>query len=81
MMPVPPLFNLIQDQSKTDWREMYKVFNMGHRMEIYTDEKTAQEIIEISNSFHIDAQIVGYVEDANEKSVEIHTKSKSFSYQ
>ena len=77
----PPLFKYIQELSETPDEEMYKVFNMGHRMEIYTDEKTAQEIIAISQSFQIDAQIVGHVEDANEKSVEIHTKSKSFSYQ
>jgi phosphoribosylformylglycinamidine cyclo-ligase len=77
----PPLFTYIQELSETSDEEMYKVFNMGHRMEIYTDEKTAQEIIQISKSFHVDAQIVGHVEDANEKSVEIHTKSKSFSYQ
>ncbi|RMB56228.1 phosphoribosylformylglycinamidine cyclo-ligase [Dokdonia sinensis] len=62
MFPVPPLFKLIQEESKTDWKEMYQVFNMGHRMEIYCDEATAQDIISISNSFNVDAQIVGRVQ-------------------
>jgi phosphoribosylformylglycinamidine cyclo-ligase len=61
---VPPLFTLIQEQSKTDWKEMYQVFNCGHRMEIYVPE-VAQDIIAISKSFHVDAQIVGRVEAAN----------------
>ncbi len=59
LFPVPPLFRLIQEQSETPWEEMYKVFNMGHRMEIYVDEELADEIIAISKSFNIDAQIVG----------------------
>ena len=62
LFPVPPLFNIIQEQSGTDWHEMYKVFNMGHRMEIYVDSSNAQKVIEISHSFGIDAQIVGYAE-------------------
>ena len=62
MFPIPPLFRTIQEQSGTDWHEMYKVFNMGHRFEIYLDEKHANEIIDISKSFNIDAQIVGRVE-------------------
>lgn len=68
LFPVPPLFNIIQEQSGTDWHEMYKVFNMGHRMEIYVDSSNAQKVIEISHSFGIDAQIVGYTEasDRNE---------------
>ncbi len=80
LFPIPPLFSMIQEQSKTDWKEMYKVFNMGHRMEIYTDEETAKEIINISKSFNVDAQIVGRVEASNEKSVEIHSPYGKFIY-
>jgi phosphoribosylformylglycinamidine cyclo-ligase len=65
LLPVPPLFRLIQQQSHTDWREMYKVFNMGHRLEIYIDEKFANDLIEISKSFGINAQIIGHVEPSN----------------
>ena len=66
LFPVPPLFRLIQEQSGTPWEEMYKVFNMGHRMEIYTDEEIADDIIAISKSFNIDAQIVGRCYDNEE---------------
>lgn len=66
LFPVPPLFRLIQEQSGTSWEEMYKVFNMGHRMEIYVDEELADEIINISKSFNIDARIVGRCYDNNE---------------
>mgnify|MGYP002537648666 FL=1 len=66
MFPVPPLFKLIQEQSGTPWDEMYKVFNMGHRMEIYVDEEIADDIIAISKSFNIDAQIVGRCYDNDE---------------
>ncbi len=59
MFPVPPLFKIIQEQSGTSWKEMYKVFNMGHRFEIYTHPEIADEIISISKSFNIDAQIIG----------------------
>jgi phosphoribosylformylglycinamidine cyclo-ligase len=62
LLPVPPLFELIQAESQTDWREMYQVFNMGHRLEIYTDEKTASELIDISNQFGVAAKIIGRVE-------------------
>lgn len=79
LFPIPPLFEMIQQQSKTDWKEMYKVFNMGHRMEIYTDEQTAKEIIKISQDFGIEAQIVGRVEEG-EKSVEIHSPYGKFTY-
>lgn len=65
MFAVPPLFKLIKEQSGTSWQEMYQVFNMGHRMEIYTDADTAEAIIEISRSFNIDAQIIGHVEEGN----------------
>ena len=66
LFPVPPLFRLIQEQSGTPWEEMYKVFNMGHRMEVYVDEELAEEIIAISKSFNIDAQIVGRCYDNEE---------------
>lgn len=79
LFPIPPLFEMIQQQSKTDWKEMYKVFNMGHRMEIYTDEQTAKEIIKISQDFGVEAQIVGRVEEG-EKSVEIHSPYGKFTY-
>ena len=67
LLPVPPLFKLIQEQSNTDWKEMYQVFNCGHRMEIYVPAEIAQDIIEISKSFNIDAQIVGRVEASDNK--------------
>ena len=63
LLPIPPLFKIIQKETNTEWSEMFQVFNMGHRMEIYTDENTAQKIIQISQSFNIDAQIIGHVEE------------------
>ncbi len=80
LFPVPPLFKLIQEQSGTDWEEMYKVFNMGHRMEIYINEAYADEIISISKSFGIDAQIVGRVEASDKKQVTITAEFGQFSY-
>ncbi|MCQ2199888.1 MAG: AIR synthase-related protein [Paludibacteraceae bacterium] len=80
MFPVPPLFKTIQEQSKTDWAEMYKVFNMGHRMEIYLDEKNAQKVIEISKSFGIDAQIVGRCEASDKKELRIESEFGVFEY-
>lgn len=79
LFPTAELFEMIQQQSKTDWKEMYKVFNMGHRMEIYTDEDTAKEIIKISQDFGVEAQIIGRVEEG-EKSVEIHSPYGLFTY-
>ncbi|MEQ9231178.1 MAG: AIR synthase-related protein [Cyclobacteriaceae bacterium] len=76
----PPLFKLIQSESGTDWKEMYRVFNMGHRMEIYTDEATAQSLIDISKSFNVDAQIVGRVEAAESKEVIIRSEFGEFTY-
>ena len=64
MFPVPPLFKAIQEQSQTDWSEMYKVFNMGHRMEVYLSPEYAEEVIAISRSFGIEAQIVGRIEES-----------------
>ena len=62
LFPIPPLFKLIKEQSGTEWKEMYQVFNMGHRLEIYTDAEAAKEMIQIANSFGIEAQIIGRVE-------------------
>ncbi len=80
MFPIPPLFKLIHEQSGTDWKEMYKVFNMGHRFEIYTDAKTAEGIIEISKSFNVDAQIIGEVEAAEGKKLTIESEFGRFEY-
>ena len=80
MFDVPPLFKLIQDQSGTDWKEMYQVFNMGHRMEIYLPEEFAQSIIEISESFNIEAKIVGRVESFEGKKLTINSEFGTFEY-
>ncbi|MBN1984657.1 MAG: phosphoribosylformylglycinamidine cyclo-ligase [Prolixibacteraceae bacterium] len=80
MFPVPPLFNLIQKQSGTHWKEMYKVFNMGHRFEIYTDLATAGEIISISKSFNIDAQIIGKVVPYSGKKLTIKSDKGTYFY-
>ncbi|TXC81639.1 AIR synthase related protein [Luteibaculum oceani] len=81
LFPIPTLFKMIQEESHTDWREMYQVFNMGHRMEVYTDETTAQSIIEISKSFNVDAQIVGRVEPGKGgKSLSIQGEKGNFDY-
>ena len=71
LLPIPPLFNLIKEESGTDWHEMFQVFNMGHRMEIYTDERSAERMIAIAKSFNIDAQIVGRTEPAKSNMLEI----------
>ena len=80
LFPIPPLFKLIQEQSKTDWKEMYQVFNCGHRMEIYVPESVAQEIIAISESFGVDAQIVGRVEANEGKKLTIKSEFGTFEY-
>lgn len=80
MFAVPPLFKLIQEESGTSWSEMYKVFNMGHRMELYVEPEFAQSIIDISKSFNIDAQVVGRVEVANEKKLTISSEFGAFVY-
>ena len=80
LFPVPPLFKLIQEQSKTDWKEMYQVFNCGHRMELYVPQNIAQSIIEISQSFGVDAQIVGRVEAADSKKLTIESEFGTFNY-
>ncbi|MDG1330601.1 MAG: AIR synthase-related protein [Flavobacteriaceae bacterium] len=77
---VPPLFKLIQAQSKTDWKEMYQVFNMGHRMELYVPQQIADDIIEISKSFNVDAKIVGRVEASETKKLTIKSEFGKFFY-
>ena len=80
LFPVPPLFKLIQEQSKTDWKEMYQVFNCGHRMELYVPEAIAQDIIAISQSFGVEAQIVGRVEASESKKLTIESEFGVFEY-
>jgi len=80
MFETPPLFRLIQKQSSTQWQEMYKVFNMGHRMELYVDEEIAQDIIDISKSFNIDAKIIGHCETFSGKKVTIKSPHGEFVY-
>jgi phosphoribosylformylglycinamidine cyclo-ligase len=80
LFPLPPLFEIIQSQSGTGWKEMYQVFNMGHRFEIYTDAKTAEEIIKISGSFNIDAKIVGRCENYKGKQLTIKSQFGEFTY-
>jgi len=81
LFPVPPLFEVIQSESGTDLKEMYKVFNMGHRMELYLEEKYAQEIIKIAKSFNIEAQVVGRVEKGEGKTLTIKSEKGTFNYQ
>lgn len=81
MFEIPPLFKLIKEESGTDWKEMYKVFNMGHRMEIYLPEEHAQEIIEISRSFGVDAQVIGRVESSDKKKLTILSEFGTFEYE
>lgn len=80
LFPTPPLFKLIQEQSGTDWKEMYKVFNMGHRMEIYLSPENAKDVIKIAQSFGIEAQVVGRVEDSNETKLTIISEYGKFEY-
>lgn len=79
MFPVPPLFKLIAKESNTDWSEMYKVFNMGHRMEIYVSPEDAEKVISISKSFNIDAQVIGHIEEGK-KSLTIRSEFGEFNY-
>jgi phosphoribosylformylglycinamidine cyclo-ligase len=81
LFPIPPLFDLIQSESGTSWKEMYTVFNMGHRMELYVPAEVAESIIEISNSFGVAAQIVGRVEASDSKKVTIHSEKGTFEYE
>ena len=79
MFPVPPLFRIIHEESQTDWAEMYKVFNMGHRLEVYLAPEDAQQVIDISRSFNIDAQIVGHIEEGP-RSLTIKSEFGTFEY-
>ena len=80
LFDTPPLFNIIKQESNTDWKEMYKVFNMGHRMELYVKPEISNQIIEISKSFGVDAKIIGRVEDSESKKLTISSKHGSFEY-
>lgn len=80
LFDVPPLFQLIQENSGTDWKEMYQVFNMGHRMELYVSPEIADEIISISKSFNVDAKIVGRVEGSEEKKLTINSEFGTYTY-
>jgi phosphoribosylformylglycinamidine cyclo-ligase len=80
LFPLPPLFELIQEQSGTPWKEMYQVFNMGHRFEIYTSEKNAETIISISKEFDLDARIIGHCEASANKKLTISSEFGEFEY-
>jgi phosphoribosylformylglycinamidine cyclo-ligase len=80
LFDTPPLFNIIKQESNTDWKEMYKVFNMGHRMELYVKPEVSDQIIEISKSFGVDAKIIGRVEDSESKKLTISSEHGSFEY-
>ena len=80
MFAIPTLFKLIQEQSKTEWQEMYQVFNCGHRMELYVKPEVADDIIAISKSFNVDAKIIGRVEASNKKKLTIKSEYGTFSY-
>lgn len=80
LLPFPPLFEMIQKESETSWKEMFEVFNMGTRLEIYTNEKSALEMIQIAQSFNIDAQIIGYVEESEKSEVEVKHNGNSYVY-
>jgi phosphoribosylformylglycinamidine cyclo-ligase len=80
LFPLPPLFSLIHEQSGTDWKEMFQVFNMGHRFEIYTGEKNADEIINISKGFNLEAKVIGHCEASGKKRLTIKSEFGSFEY-
>ena len=80
MFPVPPLFRTIKEQSNTEWQEMYKVFNMGHRLEVYLPEEYAAQVIAISKSFNIDAQVIGRIEESKKKELVIKSEFGEFYY-
>ena len=80
LFEIPPVFNLIQKESQTSWKEMYQVFNMGHRLEICTDHDSANEIINISKSFNLDAKIIGRIEDSDSNKLTIKSSKGFFNY-
>jgi phosphoribosylformylglycinamidine cyclo-ligase len=81
LFPCPPLFHMIQQESGTSWQEMYKVFNMGHRFEIYTDAESAAGMIEIAKSFQIEAKVIGHVRESVQKEVTIRSEFGEFHYE
>ena len=81
LFPLPSVFKLIQQESKTEWNEMYQVFNMGHRLEIYCDQKVAEEIIAVANSFNIEGKIIGRCLYAEENHLTIKSEFGTFEYQ
>ncbi|MDQ3099812.1 MAG: AIR synthase-related protein, partial [Bacteroidota bacterium] len=80
LFPIPPLFNAIKNASGTSWQEMYKVFNMGHRLEFYVPKEIAAEIIAISHSFNVEAKVIGRVEKSDQKEVVLRTINGEFKY-
>jgi phosphoribosylformylglycinamidine cyclo-ligase len=80
LFPAPPLFRIIQEESGTSWQEMYKVFNMGHRLEIYVPEELAEEVIAVASSFNVEAKVIGHVKDAKEKTVTVDGEFGTFRY-
>ena len=78
LFPIPPLFRIIQEQSNTDWKEMYQVFNMGHRMEIYISEELASSVIDIASKFGIEGRVIGRVESSEKKQLTIHSENGNF---
>jgi phosphoribosylformylglycinamidine cyclo-ligase len=80
MFDVPPLFRIIQEESETDWREMYQVFNMGHRLEVYLKPELAQEVIDMSAEFGIEARVIGRCESAKENKLTISTDTGTYTY-
>jgi phosphoribosylformylglycinamidine cyclo-ligase len=80
LFPLPPLFRLIQEQSGTGWKEMYRVFNMGHRFEIYTPENNADAIINIAREFNLEAQVIGHCEASDNKRITIVSDFGEFEY-
>jgi phosphoribosylformylglycinamidine cyclo-ligase len=80
LFPTPPLFKLIQQESQTSWQEMYQVFNMGHRLELYLPAEHAQPVIDVAKSFQVEAQVVGRVESAPQKSLTLKSSHGTFKY-
>ena len=80
LFPIPPLFNLIHECSGTDWKEMYKVFNMGHRMEVYLPQQYAQQVVSIAEGFGIEAKVIGHIEASSTKKLTLKTQVGIFSY-
>ena len=80
MFRLPPLFRIIREQSGTDWKEMYQVFNMGHRFEIYTDQNTAEGIISVAEGFNLEAKIIGRCEPSATKKLTIRSEFGTFEY-